>query len=259
MDHSGISLANSWAEVIDISRLRRAIATSSAPCLNSVSLSCGSYLANSLTQSANTVAIPCERKSVSVTGVDIRSVILFAAAAVGDVRHQIAAALDMGVTRFLLPPPCYFGQPSDTGLFAWFAQVLAPFATTDAQCILYHIPQIIGVGLSIDLVAALKAAFCAQVLGVKDSSGSLENTHNLLQLKGLQILVGDERLLATCVQHGISGSISGIANLFSARLVTVLATGTGDPGINNLVDEVLKCPVTPAIKALVAQEYGADA
>lgn len=179
--------------------------------------------------------------------------------AADDVARQAAAALDMGVARFLLPPPCYFSQPSDAGLYNWFTQVLSPFTGTGAQFILYHIPQVIGVGLSIDLIVALKAAFPAQVLGVKDSSGALENTRNLLQLPGLEILVGDERLLATCVKDGASGSISGIANLFSTRLAAVLASGVDDPGINHLVDAVLKMPVTPAIKALVAHKYDTQA
>jgi len=180
-------------------------------------------------------------------------------AATADVAQHAASARDMGVTRFLLPPPCYFNQPSNAGLFNWFAQVLNPFSGTDARFILYHIPQVIGVGLPIDLVADLKAGFPAQVLGVKDSSGVFENTRDLLQLKGLDILVGDERQLAACAQIGASGSISGIANLFSARLAAVLASGANDADINHLVDIVLKTPVTPAIKTLVAHKYGADA
>ena len=179
-------------------------------------------------------------------------------AAAEDIVSQAKAALQMGVEKFLLPPPCYFGGLEDQGLFDWFSQVLSQFQGTPAKFILYHIPQVIGVGLPIELIAQLKAAFPEAVLGVKDSSGSFENTKKLLQLEGLEILVGDERLLADAVRLGASGAISGIANLFSGRLSEMVSNGKNDPAINKLVDTVLQFPVTPAIKTLVAHKYKAN-
>ncbi|OUS36109.1 hypothetical protein A9Q94_10260 [Rhodobacterales bacterium 56_14_T64] len=176
-------------------------------------------------------------------------------AAAGEVIDQVKAALEMGTQRFLLPPPCYFNQPSDQGLFEWFATVLSAFSGTAAQFILYHIPQVIGVGLSVELISRLKEAYPDQVLGVKDSSGSFENSKQLLQLPGLEILVGDERQLAACARIGAAGAISGIANVFAGRLARVLQTGVDDTQINTLVDTVLTFPVTPAVKSLVAHRY----
>lgn len=176
-------------------------------------------------------------------------------AAAAEVIDQVKSAMEMGTQRFLLPPPCYFTQPSDQGLFDWFATVLSAFSGTSAQFILYHIPQVIGVGLSIDLVKQLKEAHPDQVFGVKDSSGSFENTKQLLQLQGLEILVGDERQLAACARIGAAGAISGIANVFAGRLARVLRDGVDDTQINTLVDAVLEFPVTPAVKSLVAHRY----
>ncbi len=175
--------------------------------------------------------------------------------AVVDIVRQIESALETGVSRFLLPPPYYFSDPSENGLFSWFAGVLEPFKKSTAEFILYHIPQVIGVGVPIDVVARLNSAYPDIVFGVKDSSGSYDNARKLLQLPNLEILIGDERLLAKCVGLGASGAISGIANLFADRLTQVLVTGDNDPGINNLVDAVLQYPVTSAIKSLVAYKY----
>lgn len=179
-------------------------------------------------------------------------------AAAADLVTQAKAALQMGVQRFLLPPPCYFSDPTDRGLFDWFNSILSQFIDTPAKFILYHIPQVIGVGLSVDLIKRLKAAYPTAIFGVKDSSGSFENTRELLQLSGLQVLVGDERLLGKAVKLGASGAISGIANLFAGRLCHVVTNGKTDPAINQLVDVILRFPVTPAIKALVAHKYGVD-
>lgn len=178
-------------------------------------------------------------------------------AAAEEIISQAKTAHGWGVKYFLLPPPCYFNDPTIDGLFNWFSGVLSQFSGSDARFILYHIPQVIGVGLPIDLVGQLKSAFPDIVFGVKDSSGSFENTKNLLQLPGLEILVGDERQLAACAKIGASGAISGIANLFAGRLAQVLTSGINDAQINQLVDTALTYPVTPAIKALVAHKYGA--
>jgi 4-hydroxy-tetrahydrodipicolinate synthase len=174
----------------------------------------------------------------------------------GDVTDQINAAMALGVTRFLIPPPFYYSDPPADGIFAWYASVLSKFKGTRAEFLLYHIPQVIGVGFSIDLVRRVKTAFPKLVIGVKDSSGSFENTKQLLELPNLKILIGDERLLAAGVKLGAAGAISGIANLFAAELAQIINSGEDNPRINQLIDMVLEFPVTPAIKALVAHKYG---
>jgi 4-hydroxy-tetrahydrodipicolinate synthase len=176
-------------------------------------------------------------------------------AAAPEIVDQAKAALALGVARFLLPPPCYFNAPPTAGLAAWFASILSQLDGSDAKIILYHIPQVIGVGVPVDLVAHLKEHFADLVFAVKDSSGSFENTKQLLGLTGLHVLIGDERLLAPGARLGAAGAISGMANIFPARLSRVLATGIGDPGIDALVDTVVGFDVTPAIKSLVARKY----
>jgi len=176
-------------------------------------------------------------------------------AAAGDIVDQVQEALEMEIRRFLLPPPCYYNAPMENGLFDWFSSVLTPFNETPAEFILYHIPQVIGVGIPVALVSRLKMDFPANVYGVKDSSGSFENTKKLLKLPDLKILVGDERLLAASVRLGAAGAISGIANVFANRLDRVVLDGKEDRELDSLVDTILKFPVTPAIKALVSRRY----
>src|SRR6185312_16691481 len=74
-------VASSCGEVIDISRLPRAIASSSVPCLNRVAFQCGSNVAKSATAGPNTLVSATARWSVSVAGEDRRSSTLSAAAA----------------------------------------------------------------------------------------------------------------------------------------------------------------------------------
>ena len=94
-----------------------------------------------------------------------------AASAVEDAIAQGRAGLMLGCPSFLLAPPFYFKGAGDEGLFDWIAAVLTGLGPKASNVILYHIPQVTAVGLSMALVDRLKKAFPAQVRGVKDSSG----------------------------------------------------------------------------------------
>src|SRR6185436_7309643 len=123
-------------------------------------------------------------------------VVGIAAASVEDAIVQGRAGLLLGCPSFLLAPPFYFENPGDEGLFDWIAAVLTGLGPKASNVILYHIPQVTAVGLSVALIDRLKKAFPNQVKGVKDSSGNWSNTAALLKAHtDLHILVGDERLL----------------------------------------------------------------
>lgn len=186
-------------------------------------------------------------------GVDPRTqlVVGIAAASVEEAIAQGRAGLMLGCPSFLLAPPFYFKGAGDEGLFDWFAAVLTGLGPRAGNVILYHIPQVTSVGLSMDLVGRLKKAFPAQVTGVKDSSGDWENAQALLKHHGeLHILIGDERLLARAMNLGASGAITGLANI-APDLMKPLIDGIEEPRVNAMVEAVLPFAVTAAVKALV--------
>ena len=186
-------------------------------------------------------------------GVDPASqlVVGIASASVEDAIAQGCAALMLGCPSFLLAPPFYFKGAGDEGLFDWFAAVLSGLGPKASNVILYHIPQVTSVGLSMELVDRLKKAFPKQVTGVKDSSGDWANAQALLKQHGeLHILIGDERLLAKAMNLGASGAITGLANI-APDLMRALIDGIEEPRVNAMVDVVLPYAVTAAVKALV--------
>jgi 4-hydroxy-tetrahydrodipicolinate synthase len=186
-------------------------------------------------------------------GVDPRRqlVVGIAAASVEDAIAQGRAGLMLGCPSFLLAPPFYFKSPGDEGLFDWIAAVLTGLGPKASNVILYHIPQVTAVGLSVGLIDRLKKAFPNQVKGVKDSSGSWENTQALLKHHpDLHILIGDERLLARGMQLGASGTISGLANI-APDLMQAPVNGIEEPRIADLIELLLPFAVTAAVKALV--------
>jgi 4-hydroxy-tetrahydrodipicolinate synthase len=178
-------------------------------------------------------------------------VVGIAASSVEDAIAQGRAGLMLGCPSFLLAPPFYFKGPGDEGLFDWIAAVLEGLGPKASNVILYHIPQVTSVGLSIALIDRLKKAFPRQVTGVKDSSGDWDNAQALLKHHGeLHILIGDERLLARAMTLGASGAISGLLNV-TPDLMRPLLDGIEEPRVNAMVDAVLPYAVTAAVKALV--------
>ena len=132
-----------------------------------------------------------------------------------------------------------------------FRQLLSGLGPKAGGVILYHIPQVTSVALSVEVIGRLKNAFPRQVIGVKDSSGSWGTAQALLKQHGdLHILVGDERLLAKAMNRGASGTICGLANI-APDFMQAPMNGIEEPRIDALVDILQPYGFTAAVKALV--------
>lgn len=191
-------------------------------------------------------------------GFDMGTVTLgVAACTTQEVIDQCRVAYEANCRAILLAPPFYFSSADDAGLFRWYASVFDALGSQLRDIILYHIPSMTRIGISPALVARLKKAYPKAIIGVKDSSGSAENTATLLADHGeLQILVGDERQLANAVRNGASGSICGLANLCPKELRPLAVDGKDNAKIHKAVDAVLVYAFMPAIKALLAHRTG---
>lgn len=192
-------------------------------------------------------------------GLDPRRAIVggVAASSMHDAILQTRLLMDANCRAVLLTPPFYFKGVTDDGLFAWFARVFEKLGPQARDVLLYNIPSITAVPLSVELIGRLRIAFPQVVVGVKDSSGNFAYTECLLAAHGdLIILIGDERGLAAGVRLGGQGAISGLANVCPQELATMIGDARDDPRILQLVEEVLRHPVVPAVKALVAHRTG---
>lgn len=205
----------------------------------------------------------CERERVlgalAGAGIAMRQHVVagVTSSAVDDAVAQARLALDMDCRALLIAPPFYYKGIGDEGVRAWFARLLRALGPAARDVFLYHIPSVTGVGLSVEVVGQLKTEFAGIVAGVKDSSGEWANTEALIKAHpDLAILIGDERSLAAGVRLGGQGAISGLANACPEALAPMALEGRDDRRIIRLVEEVLRLPVTPAVKALVAHRTG---
>ncbi len=131
-------------------------------------------------------------------------------------------ALDLGCHGVMTLPPFYFKGMSDEGLFDYFEKLIEEINHSKLKIYLYHIPQVSGVGLSIDLVSKLKNSYPDIVVGIKDSSGNWENTKSLLGIDNLVVYPGAELPVIEAIKLGAPGCISATANLNGGDISKVI-------------------------------------
>ncbi|MER9585302.1 dihydrodipicolinate synthase family protein [Mesorhizobium sp. M0276] len=176
-----------------------------------------------------------------------------------DAAEQARHALHRGARNILLAPPSYFKNVGEDGLFGWFSTVFAALGPLARDVLLYNIPSVTMVKLSLGLIGRLRTAFPDVVAGVKDSGGDWAYSEALLSAHGdLVILIGDERHLARAVRIGAQGAISGMANFVTGEIRAMAEDGRDDTRVERFVLELLKYPVTPAVKVMVARKTGDD-
>lgn len=140
-------------------------------------------------------------------------------------------ALDLDCAAVMTLPAFYFKGVSDDGLHAYFTRLIEGVDHPDLKIYLYHIPQVSGVGLPVDLVRRLRREFPDQIIGIKDSSGDWQNTAALLEIEGLIVYPGSELPLIEAMALGAPGCISATANLNAAAIATsveLIASGKDD-------------------------------
>lgn len=136
------------------------------------------------------------------------------------------SAFDLGFDGVVVLPPYYIRTAPEDGLFTWFRRVITRAVPTDGYLLAYHIPQVSGVGVSLDLLARLKDAFPQRFAGLKDSTGDPQHARALGERFGddLLALSGNDRLLTHALQHHAGGCITALANLHSPDLRRVWDT-----------------------------------
>ena len=156
----------------------------------------------------------------------------------------------------LVLPPFFWKGVSDEGLFAWYARLIESVGDSRLRILLYHIPQVTSVPLSVDLVARLAMAFPGIIDGVKDSSGDWSNTSALLaRVPQLAILVGHEPHLPRALRAGGAGTICGVANTYPGlvrALFSPTVSAEDEQRIATFIDIAFRQPFLPAFKSIVA-------
>jgi 4-hydroxy-tetrahydrodipicolinate synthase len=112
----------------------------------------------------------------------------------------------------------YYNKPTQEGLFAHF-QSIAEAVTL--PLVLYNVPARTGCNLEPATVERL--AGCANVVGIKEASGSLDQVSEILARTDLTVLSGDDTLTLPVLAAGGEGVISVAANLVPRDVLALIA------------------------------------
>jgi 4-hydroxy-tetrahydrodipicolinate synthase len=112
----------------------------------------------------------------------------------------------------------YYSRPSQDGMRQHFTAIAE---ATDRQIVIYNIPYRTSVNLANETL--LRLAEQRNIVGVKDSSGGIAQSLELLALKpaGFSVLTGEDALYFTMMCNGADGGILAAAHLETERFVEV--------------------------------------
>lgn len=168
-------------------------------------------------------------------------------------------AMDLGCGGVLMLPPFYYKQPSEDGLFRYFADVIDEVGDDRLRVYLYHIPPVAQVGFSLNLIERLRQEFPETVVGLKDSSGDWSNMKAILDaFPDFELFPGSEMFLLDGFRNNSAGVISATANVAGKKMRAVFDDWKGDEAekqqaeISALRRTVQSFPMIPVLKAIVA-------
>ncbi len=188
------------------------------------------------------------------------------ACSITDAVELTRIAVNAGVGGVLMLPPWYYKNPSDTGLFRFFSEVIQRVADTRLQIYLYHFPQMSATPISYKLIEMLLQKYPRTVAGMKDSSGDLDNMVNAAEkFPGFEVLSGSEHCFYPLLERGGAGCITACSNVTSQLAQVVYRDFKDNNGpsaaneplvaIRNVIQEY---PLSSALKELIARHTGND-
>lgn len=121
-----------------------------------------------------------------------------------------ADAREAGADAVLVVTP-YFLHPSDKGIYQHFYEIATE---VDIPLILYNIPQVVDQYLPREVVEDL--ADLPNVVGLKDSSGNLTYTMEILEYAGdrMDVLIGHDEVVVPALAGGVTGMILASAQVY---------------------------------------------
>jgi 4-hydroxy-tetrahydrodipicolinate synthase len=157
-------------------------------------------------------------------------------------------------------PPFFFKGVSDQGVIDSYVRVMDALPQTGWRMYLYHIPQVVGVGLSHHTIESLIQRYSKLIVGIKDSSCERDHSVGLAKtfMPGITVYVGNELDLPTLGKMGSTGAISGLANFLPRtvhRLVKLhdgLEINRDISTVSQVLDLLRPMSLMPALKGVMA-------
>ena len=186
--------------------------------------------------------------------------------ALSDSVKMTREAVRLGCGGVLMLPPFYYKGVSDEGLFRNFSEIIERVGDERLRLYLYHIPPVLNVGISLELIEKLLTRYPGIVAGAKDSSGDWNNTKAMLDRfkdRSFDVFPGSEVFLLDGLRAGGKGCITATGNVNPGPISEVFRNWRStdadrlQAGITATRKIMQKVPMIPALKAVTAH-FGND-
>jgi 4-hydroxy-tetrahydrodipicolinate synthase len=113
----------------------------------------------------------------------------------------------------------YFIRPTQAEIIDHYRRIAE---STSLPVMLYNNPATCG-GVKIDVPTVLRLAEVPNILGIKDSSGDLENTNEMIRLvpERFSVLMGRDTLIYQALLFGARGAVPATGNLATRIIVDI--------------------------------------
>ena len=128
----------------------------------------------------------------------------------GEALRLTRHAKDVGADGALLITP-YYNKPTPEGLYRHYKLIAEE---VDIPIVIYNVPSRTGISILPETVARLSEI--KNIVGIKEASGSIDQTTQILQLCNITVLSGDDSLTLPIMSVGGKGVISVVANIVPA-------------------------------------------
>jgi 4-hydroxy-tetrahydrodipicolinate synthase len=154
-----------------------------------------------------------QKRMVQAAREEVGDKLVIAGCGASGTRQALALAADAheaGADAVLVVTP-FFLHPSDKGVYQHFYDIAT---RVDLPLILYNIPQVMDAYLPRQVVEDL--ADLPNVVGLKDSSGNLTYTMEVLEYAGdrIDLLIGHDEVVISALAGGVTGMILASAQVY---------------------------------------------
>lgn len=205
-------------------------------------------------------------RSLVEAGLDPQKLIFgIGCCAITDAVELAQESLRQKCAAVLMLPPFYFMNLPDEGVIAFYREVIGRVNNPDLRIILYHIPQLSAVPITLPIIKTLSKEFPDQVIGIKESEGNMQLVRDIRQqFPNFKVFVGSEAMITDATRLGASGCIVGMANAFPELIRSLFDYGNEiskvdeNPKMTAIRNVIRQFPFIPALKCYMEKRSGSE-
>ena len=145
--------------------------------------------------------------------------------------------VELKVRAVLVLPAFFYKSITDEGVIEYYKRVVEEVGDNNLHYILYHIPQISGVSINFDVIEKLTKFYPNNIVGLKDSSGNLDNMLKITKyFNNFSLFSGSDSLALKVCKRGGAGAITATSNISAKLLCYILNNYQKEASIKNFLD-----------------------